>query len=196
MAAGSSQKHRRKNAKSTNDSVILVFVLLLAAGLYANRVSRRLRRYDTIEFAYIALALFGLIVCIRVLRKLRRRRTHYLSHTALNNMSGIEFERYVASLLRHQGYKHVKLTEQYDFGIDIIAEKDGISWGIQVKRYSAPVKLAAVREAVAALKHYDCDQAMVITNSSFSSSARDLAVSNSCVLIDGQELTRWIRQAS
>jgi restriction system protein len=77
--------------------------------------------------------------------------------------------------------------------LDIIAEKDGVLWGIQVKRYSGPVKMAAVRQAVAALKHYGCDQAMVITNNGFSPSARNLAASNNCLLVDGPQLMNWAR---
>lgn len=58
------------------------------------------------------------------------------------------FECYVAQLLKTQGCTKVKLTEQHDLGLDIIADKDGKSWDIQVKRYSGLVKAAAVRQEV------------------------------------------------
>lgn len=103
---------------------------------------------------------------------------------SIDKLDGVAFERYVARMLREQGYTNVKLTETYDLGVDIIAEKDGIKWGIQVKRYSGFVKAEAVRQAVTALKHYKCDKAMVITNSYFSKPAIILANSNDCVLID------------
>jgi restriction system protein len=106
-------------------------------------------------------------------------------------MSGTEFEQYIANLLRKQGYSHIKLTEHYDLGLDIIAQKEGQTWGIQVKRYNRPVKMAAVRQVVSALKHYDCERAMVITNSFFSAPAQELAASNNCILIDRQQLMRW-----
>jgi restriction system protein len=103
-------------------------------------------------------------------------------------MTGLEFEKYVAKLLKSQGYKHVRLTEKYDLGVDIIAEKEGMRWGIQVKRYSGLVKADAVRQAVTALKLYNCDRAMVVTNSHFSHTAKELASSNDCVLIDKNRL--------
>ena len=111
----------------------------------------------------------------------------------LDSMSGIQFERYVADILRRHGYLSVRLTERYDYGVDIIAEKDGIRWGIQVKRHSGLVKAAAVRQVVTALKIYDCDRAMVISNSCYSRVAISLARSNDCVLVDRHQLVGWLR---
>jgi restriction system protein len=108
-------------------------------------------------------------------------------------MDGVSFERVVADLLRSRGFHRIKLTEHYDFGIDIIAERGGIRWGVQVKRHTRLVKLSAVSQAVAALAHYNCDRAMVITNGRFSASARTLAASNNCLLIDGPHLRYWAR---
>jgi len=108
-------------------------------------------------------------------------------------MDGLRFEQYVADILRKQGYCNVSLTEQYDYGVDIVADKDGIRWGVQVKRYSSLVKAEAVRQVLTGLRLYGCDRAMVITNSTFSNVAKRLAEGNDCVLIDRAglyELTR------
>jgi restriction system protein len=106
-------------------------------------------------------------------------------------MTGLEFEMYVAHLLRINGYKNVRLTEKYDLGVDIIAIRDGIRWGIQVKRYSGLVKADAVRQVVTALNHYGCDRAMVITNSTYSKTAQELARCNGCALVDRKILLKW-----
>lgn len=92
-------------------------------------------------------------------------------------------KKYVAALLKQQGYTRIKLTEKFDYGVDIIAHKDGIRWGVQVKRYSDLVKMAAVQQAVAGLKYYGCTKVMVITNSTFSKQAKVLATVNDCVLM-------------
>ena len=84
------------------------------------------------------------------------------------------------------------LIEKYDYGVDIIAEKDGIRWGVQVKRYSNMVKAEAVRQVVTALIRYKCDRAVVVTNSTFSRPARELATDNKCVLVDRNVLSEWI----
>ncbi len=105
-------------------------------------------------------------------------------------MGSLEFERYVATLLRKNGYQNVKLTEKYDLGVDIVADKGGVRWGIQVKHYSGLVKADAVRQVVTGLRVYGCDQAMVITNSRYSIVARRLASANDCTLLDRDNLLR------
>ncbi len=65
----------------------------------------------------------------------KHRRLHSSSMASIDNMTGLEFEKYVARLLKSQGYKHIRLTEKYDLGVDITAEKVSIRWVIQVKRY-------------------------------------------------------------
>jgi HJR/Mrr/RecB family endonuclease len=105
-------------------------------------------------------------------------------------MSSLEFEHYVAMLLRSNGYCNVSLTEKYDLGVDIIAEKGGVRWGVQVKHYSGLVKASAVRQVVTGLRLYGCDRAMVVTNSTYSATAQRLAAGNDCVLIDERGLAR------
>lgn len=103
---------------------------------------------------------------------------------AVDSMDGVSFEYYIAQLLVEHGFYDISLTEQYDYGIDIIAEKDGVRWGVQAKRYSGLVKAEAVRQVVTGLRLYGCDRAMVITNSTYSNVAKRLAEGNDCVLID------------
>lgn len=107
-------------------------------------------------------------------------------------MTGEDFEKYLAEILKDRGYSKVQLTEKYDLGVDIIAEKDGVRWGIQAKRYKNLVLAAAVRQVVTALKGYDCQRSMVITNSTYSRPARELAASNNCVLVGKDQLAEWV----
>ena len=109
----------------------------------------------------------------------------------IDSLDWSEFEQYVAKIFIEKGYINVRTTEKYDLGIDVIAEKDGIVWGIQVKHYRSLVTIEAVREAVAALKVYNCDRAMVVTNSMFTEPAKELAMCNDCVLIDRSLFKSW-----
>lgn len=93
------------------------------------------------------------------------------------------------------GYTDIRLTEKYDLGVDIVAKKNGVTWGIQAKRYNSPVKAEAVRQAYTALNRYKCARAMVITNSTYSRQAQMLAADNDVVLVDRQVLTEWIYNA-
>jgi restriction system protein len=140
--------------------------------------------WDYAKYVLVAIILFFVLkVAIRLTRKIRSI-VRNLRLRDVDAMDGIAFECYVAELLAECGYSNVSLTEQYDYGVDIIAEKDGVRWGIQTKRYSGLVKAAAVRQVVTGLRLYNCDRAMVITNSTFSAVAKRLADSNECLLVD------------
>jgi len=148
------------------------------------------------QLVHIANIALGVTVCLLLLKltwKIIHRR-HRIWRKDVDTMGGLDFEKYVAELLRANGYRNVSLTERYDFGVDIIAEKDGVRWGIQTKRYAGLVKASAVRQVVTGLKLYDCDRAMVITNSTYSAVARRLANANDCVLVDRAGLKRLARQ--
>lgn len=111
----------------------------------------------------------------------------------VDNMTGVEFEKYIADLFRRQGYLFETTALSGDLGVDLIIIKDGIRTAVQAKRYSKPVNQAAVREAVAGMKHYQCTEAMVVTNSRFTKLASQLAKSNSCELIDRDKLAAMIQ---
>lgn len=148
------------------------------------------------QYAQYVLALIGTLYGVRIIArmyKFTRRIITNLRLSDVDTMDGLAFEKYVANLLKQQGYSNISLTEQYDYGVDIIANRDGICWGIQVKRYSGLVKADAVRQVVTGLRVYGCDQAMVITNSIFSRVAVRLADSNQCVLIDRSGLAKIIK---
>lgn len=132
------------------------------------------------------------VLVIKIMKKAHFAVLNYRS-TDVDAMDGISFEYFAAQLLADRGYTNIQLTEKYDYGVDIIAEKDGIRWDVQVKRYSGLVKAEAVRQVVTGLRVYGCDRAMVITNSTYSNVARQLAVSNDCVLIDRNGLHELAR---
>lgn len=101
----------------------------------------------------------------------------------IDGMSGTEFERFCARLLINNGYKDVQLTkESGDQGIDIIAFRDGIKFGIQCKRYSSPIGNDAIQEAIAGRTFYGCNVAVVMANNEFTPAARQLAESGNIVL--------------
>lgn len=100
-------------------------------------------------------------------------------------MDGTEYERYVAQYLYKNGYKKVTQTGKTgDMGVDLVAKKHGISYAVQCKYYSNPVSGNAVQEAVAGMAMYDCQRAMVVTNSHLTKGARALASANDVVVLE------------
>ena len=81
-----------------------------------------------------------------VLRVRSRRCTTQAGIDVIDVMDGLKFERYIKLLLERKGFYSVKLTPRFDLGVDVIATKDNVIWGIQVKRYSGMVTAHAVRQ--------------------------------------------------
>ncbi len=91
-------------------------------------------------------------------------------------LDGFKFEQVCARRLRRNGYRHVTVTQESgDQGLDIIAWRRGKKYGIQCKYYSHPVGNKAVQEAHAGASFYDCEVAVVMTNTTFTRQAEELA---------------------
>lgn len=110
------------------------------------------------------------------------------------NLSGHEFEEYVQKLFELRGYTTVRTPLTGDQGADLIISKDNTKTVVQIKKYEGSVSNKAVQEIVAAKTYYKVDRAMVVTNSSFTSGAIDLALANDVELWDGQKLENVIKE--
>lgn len=94
----------------------------------------------------------------------------------LDLMEGHDFEYFCAELLRRRGFQEVEVTKgSGDYGIDILAEKEGVTYAIQCKCYAAPVGVKAVQEAYAGRDYYDCMVGAVLTNQYFTTPAVEAA---------------------
>lgn len=60
----------------------------------------------------------------------------------------------------------------------LLLKKDGIRTVVQAKRYKGKVGVKAIQEVIGAKGYYNCDRAMVITNSYFTRQAKELADKN------------------
>jgi restriction system protein len=142
----------------------------------------------------VAYLLVGIVIVILAWRAVRYFRiTRPLSISQVDSMSGVEFERFIAKLLTHQGYVVKRIGGLDDFGVDLIASRGDRTHAIQVKRWSQPVTIEAVRAAIAGMNFHRCDRAVVITNSEFTKPAKDLARGTNCRLIDREMLAEEIR---
>jgi restriction system protein len=102
----------------------------------------------------------------------------------IDTMSGIEFEKYVAAILRGRGYQTSLTKAAGDFGVDIIAVKGGIRTAVQCKRQGTAVGAAAVQQVVAGAAMHDCTSSMVVCNRTFTRAAQELAAKHRCQLVD------------
>ena len=103
-----------------------------------------------------------------------------------DDMEGVEFENYCAELLEAKGFENVETTPpSHDYGIDIIADKDGISYAIQCKCYSDSIGIRAIQEAYAGKDYYGSMVAVVMTNQYFTKNAVEFAKKLNVILWDG-----------
>ncbi len=128
-------------------------------------------------------------------RRAARRDALYRAsgQAAVDAMTGVEFEHYVAAVLRGTGYS-VELTRATgDFGVDLIATRDGVRTAVQCKRQNRVVNGAAIQQVVAGAAVHDCTATMVVTNHRYTRAAAQLAEVHGCVLVDRIRLARWSR---
>ncbi|MFR7960816.1 MAG: restriction endonuclease [Roseburia intestinalis] len=117
------------------------------------------------------------------------------SNKPYDNMDGHEFEYFCGDLLKKNEFSNVEVTRgSGDQGIDIIAYKDGVKYGIQCKCYSQNIGNKAVQEAFAGKTFYDCHVAAVLTNQYFTRSAKELAEHNGVLLWDRNKLRRIYKE--
>lgn len=112
--------------------------------------------------------------------------------TDIDLMSGREFEIFVSELFKKLGYKTKVTPESNDQGIDVLATKRETTIAIQAKCYSGAVGNHAIMEAVAGKAYYSADKCMVVTNSTFTKSAKELALKNNVTLWDRKILKEKI----
>ena len=90
----------------------------------------------------------------------------------MDDMEGHEFEYFCADLLKDNGFAEVEVTRgSGDYGVDILAEKDGITYAVQCKCHTDPIGIRAVQEVYAGRDYYDRMVGVVMTNQYFTSAA-------------------------
>lgn len=146
--------------------------------------------YFHLKAGILAAVLLLLIAVIAVVIVRRRRRP-----ALFEDMEGHEFERFCADLLRQKGFVEVEVTKgSGDYGIDILAEKDGVTYGIQCKCYTTPVGVKAVQEAYAGRDYYDRMVGAVMTNQYFTAPAVEAAKKLKILLWDGGYLESMMEE--
>ena len=124
---------------------------------------------------YTMLCAVGFVLLVR---RLISRRYLRMSMRKVDKLSGRAFEKYLRVQFKHLGYRVTLTDYSHDYGADLIVRKRGEKIVVQAKRYEKNVGIAAVQEAVGSVAYYDADRAMVVTNSGFTKSARNLARQN------------------
>ncbi|MBI3429761.1 MAG: restriction endonuclease [Actinobacteria bacterium] len=131
----------------------------------------------------------GLMGNKRVSEENRIRRSNV---GVIDSMAGHEFERTLVTLFEMMGYEVIHNGRRGDLGADLIVSRDGVKTVIQAKRWTGTIGPGAIQEVTAARAHYEAHHAIVVTNSTYTPSAKILAESNQIELWDRSDLIREI----
>lgn len=110
----------------------------------------------------------------------------------IDKMTGEEFEDYLLLQFKKKGYRGNTTSKTGDYGADLVLTKNNIKTVIQAKRWKWKVGIEAVQQITGALKYYNADKGIVITNSNFTPNAVNLARVNGIELWDRRKLIDFI----
>ncbi|MCR4806904.1 MAG: restriction endonuclease [Lachnospiraceae bacterium] len=114
-----------------------------------------------------------------------RYRARRIMPLPMDEMEGHDFEYYCADLLRGNGFIEVEVTKgSGDYGVDILAEREGITYAFQCKCYDKPIGVKAVQEVYAGRDFYGQMVGVVMTNQYFTQPAVDMAKKLNIMLWD------------
>lgn len=167
---------------------IICSLLLLVFILYSSKSTE-----NRFILSSIAVWLLFVLFCIYKIHRLRHNKGIFRKGTLcvseLDDMDGFTFEELACDILLANGFDLAENTPASgDFGVDILAQKDGMTYAIQCKRYTEPVSLEAVQQVYAGRAYYECHVAVVMTNQTFTQNAQKLADKLGVVLWDRDTL--------
>ena len=127
------------------------------------------------------------------IEKARQRRW---SDFDFDKTDGEAFEYFCADLLRANGFTNVELTKKTgDLGVDILAEKEQITYAVQCKCHASNIGNQAVRDVYSGKECYHCMIGAVMTNRFFTKAAVRLATEHNILLWDREYLFQLIKNA-
>lgn len=150
-----------------------------------------------VKFWWVALIVITFFLFLVLFGKNDAEKKHTVAlSSSIDSMDGHTFEHWCAELLRRNGFTNVSVTPgSNDQGIDVLAYKDGLRYGIQRKCYSNDLGNKPVQEATAGRAVYGCDIAVVMTNRYFTKGAVEAAKATGVWLWDRDKLTQMVQDA-
>lgn len=114
---------------------------------------------------------------------------------SIDLMEGHQFESWCADALKSIGFCNVSVTPgSGDQGVDILADKDGVKYAFQCKRYTSDLGNTPIQEVHSGKDYYHRHVGVVITNRLFTSGAIALATETGTLLWDRGWITNYLYQ--
>ncbi len=120
----------------------------------------------------------------------KEKQAKAFKYSLINVETGEEFELYLQNLFRELNYKVKHCGKSGDQGGDLIVKKGNITYVIQAKYYTHKLDNTPIQEVVGAIRFYNANRGVVITNSTFTKKAIELENTNRIILINGDDLEK------
>lgn len=182
----------KKKSTGTTFNKNILWALLAVAGAIVMALGGGVT-WTVIGIAAIAVSIVMVVSKPAAKKEEAPRGYTITSVTNVDRMEGHEFEYFCAELLEKCGFEHVTVTQgSGDQGVDVLAFKEDIKYAIQCKNYSTPLGNKPVQEVYAGKTFYHCHVGVVMTNSTFTKGAIELAESVGVILWDKSRLDKMM----
>ncbi|MFZ2025420.1 MAG: restriction endonuclease [Microgenomates group bacterium] len=200
-----SRRYRNVSFTRLITKILILFIGYIALNRYVQTVVVSESIHDNFSLTPLFWAIFTLIVEIFVVLIIYQFYQMYLLKKAgiyeIDAMKGGDlFEEKLCILFSQLGYSVEHYSKHHrgnEYGVDIIIEKDGIRTAVQAKRFKRRehVDNTAVEKLDAGKKITNCDNALIVTNSTFTKNARFAANKLNVELWDRKELVTQLLKA-
>ena len=174
--------YRRYSNKRASDNLLFTIViaaigLLFIQKLITTTTGMTITNQFNLNHLVIFLIVLGIVLIVlgRIIQIVKYQRLSKTGIFDIDKMSGEEFEERLEVLFKNLGYSVRRTGRTSDAGVDLIIEKDNRKIAVQAKRYTGNVGEAAVQQVHTGKVFYRCDEAIVVTNSEFTSMAWKVA---------------------
>ena len=186
-----------KQQKNTFKIIAYITYILISLGLLVYVLISSKNTDRSFFITAISIWFIFVLFCIFKIRRAHNSRSFFekgmMSVRDIDGMDGIEFEELTCDILAANDFDIAESTQASgDFGVDVLAEKDGITYAIQCKCYSGLVGIDAVQQVYAGCAYYDCHVAVVLTNQYYTHHAQRLADKIGVVLWDRDTLRDFL----
>jgi restriction system protein len=175
---------RGKKNKLFNDVVDFFYSVSIILTLWV---------WEVTENQWLAGLTFGmsLVLLFIGIQKYKQRKRRILFESGIDkvdDMSGMIFEEFLMEHFKHLGYTGYLTPRTENYGADLVLQKDEIKTVVQAKRWKSNVGTDAIQQVIEAVKQYGANKGLVVTNSSFTESAYELANFKGIELWDRKKL--------
>ena len=171
-----------------------ILIIAFFGGLLVLTFAMRGLIFDTLILVLFVCGFFGFLflkVTNFLLSKGGGMKDRYVMLSDLQRTDPFAVEEYIANIFRKMGFDYVRITPQMgDGGIDVLMEKNGVRYGVQVKRYAQDhyVQVEEVRAVIGSREQLHLDKVIFVTTSSYTRFVWENIRKDNIYLIDGRGL--------